>query len=60
MTKIKSTKNPGSTLVKALPLGRARHDQVVRAAWASERHDPPAATARQPAARRKPGRYGAR
>jgi hypothetical protein len=59
MTKIKHTKNAGSTRV--IPkFGRARHDQQVKSAWASERHDPPAATARQPRSRRKAGSYGAR
>jgi hypothetical protein len=59
MSKIKSAKNSGSTLYKPL-FGRARHDQQVKSAWAAERHDAPAATAKQPAARRKPGRYGGR
>jgi hypothetical protein len=59
MTKIKSTKNAGSTLVKPL-FGMARHRQQVKSGWASERHDPPAGTARQPRAQRKPGRYGGR
>lgn len=61
----KQTKNtgynrgPGSTLYKPL-FGKARHDQQVKSAWAAECHDAPAATARQPRARRKPGSYGAR
>jgi hypothetical protein len=59
MSKIKSAKNSGSTLYKPL-FGMARHKQIVRVAWAAERHDAPAATAKQPAARRKPGRYGGR
>jgi hypothetical protein len=57
--KIKSKANEGSTMV--IPkFGRARHDQVVKSAWAAESHDPPVATAKQPIAKRKPGRYGAR
>jgi hypothetical protein len=59
MSKIKSAKNSDSVTVRPL-FGRARHDQQVKAAWAAERHDAPAATAKQPAARRKPGKYGAR
>jgi hypothetical protein len=59
MSKIKSAKNAGSVTVRPL-FGMARHAQVIKAAWAAERHDAPAATAKQPAARRKPGRYGGR
>jgi hypothetical protein len=56
-TKIKA--NAGSTPV--IPkFGPERHKQILCSAWAAERHDAPAATAKQPAARRKPGRYGGR
>lgn len=59
--KMKKTPNASSTVTCVKPLfGRARHDQRLKSAWAAERHDAPAATAKQPAARRKPGRYGAR
>jgi hypothetical protein len=59
MTKIKSTKNPGSTMV--IPkFGMARHRQILKASWASESHDAPRGSARQPRAKRKVGSYGAR
>jgi hypothetical protein len=57
--KIKAKANQGSVTVRPL-FGRARAAQQLKAAWASERHDPPAATAKQPRARRKAGSYGAR
>jgi hypothetical protein len=57
--KIKSKANEGSTMV--IPkFGAARHRQILKSSWASESHDAPAATARQPRAKRKPGSYGAR
>ena len=60
MAKVKGmSRGPGSTEVRP-KFGMARHRQQVRSGWASEHHDAPAATARQPAAKRKPGRYGAR
>lgn len=60
MAKMKGmSRGPGSTLVVPR-FGMARHRQQVKSGWAAERHDAPAATARQPAAKRKPGRYGAR
>jgi hypothetical protein len=59
MAKIKSKANEGSTLYKPV-FGRARHDQIVRAAWAAESHNPQPGTARQKIAKRKPGRYGGR
>lgn len=60
MAKMKGmSRGPGSTLVVP-KYGAARHKQILKTSWASERHDPPAATAKQPAARRKPGSYGAR
>jgi hypothetical protein len=46
MTKIKSTKNPGSTTVRPL-FGLQRHAQMVRQGWAAERHDAKPGTARQ-------------
>jgi hypothetical protein len=56
--KIKSRANEGSTMV--IPkFGKARHDQIVRAAWAAEQHSAPAGTAKQPRAKRKAGSYGA-
>lgn len=57
--KTKTKANAGSTPV--IPkFGAERHKQILRSAWAAERHDAPAATAKQPAARRKPGSYGGR
>jgi hypothetical protein len=56
----KSTgRGPGSTLVVP-KFGAARAKQIQKSSWASERHDAPAGSAKQPRAKRKPGSYGAR
>jgi hypothetical protein len=59
MAKKGMSRGAGSTLVVP-KWGMARHKQILKAAWASESHDVPAATAKQPRAARRPGRYGAR
>jgi hypothetical protein len=53
------SRGPGSTEVRP-KFGMARHRQILKASWASESHDAPRGSARQPAAKRKLGRYGAR
>jgi hypothetical protein len=62
MKKPRVTPNAPSTVtcVKPLPLGRARHDQQVRSAWAAERHGTGSGAAKQTRGRRKPGSYSVR
>jgi hypothetical protein len=61
MKKPPATPNAPSTVTCVKPkYGMARHRQQIKSGWAAERHDAPAATARQPAAKRKPGSYGGR
>lgn len=51
-------RGPGSTEVRPV-FGARRYRQILKSSWAAETHDPPAATAKQPAAKRRAGRYGA-
>jgi hypothetical protein len=59
MTKVKHIKNAGSTTYKPV-FGKARHDQIVRAAWAAERHGTGSGAAKQARGKRKPGSYSVR